>query len=159
MFGSAQASKPTTGLFGSTTTTSAPQTGGLFGSTQQTQGGGLFGSSTANLRRNGRVVWINDYHNATTGWRTVWLDNIQLNHNWRTVWVYATTADWGTVRFDHYFSASASRRTLRINYGLPTPTDWWPLFESRATAAQNTGGGCSGRVLHNQSKVVECSVD
>ena len=46
MFGSAQASKPTTGLFGSTTTTSAPQTGGLFGSTQQTQGGGLFGSST-----------------------------------------------------------------------------------------------------------------
>ncbi|KAE9371389.1 hypothetical protein N431DRAFT_377031 [Stipitochalara longipes BDJ] len=46
MFGSAQASKPTTGLFGSTTTTSAPQTGGLFGSTPQTQGGGLFDSNT-----------------------------------------------------------------------------------------------------------------
>ncbi|KAH8809049.1 hypothetical protein F5884DRAFT_391783 [Xylogone sp. PMI_703] len=51
MFGST-ANKPSTGLFGSTATPSAPQTGGLFGAatttaTGQPQTGGLFGPTTA----------------------------------------------------------------------------------------------------------------
>lgn len=47
MFGSTQASKP---LFGASTTTTAPQAGGLFGTAgaaTQSQTGGLFGSTTA----------------------------------------------------------------------------------------------------------------
>ncbi|TVY68758.1 Nucleoporin [Lachnellula suecica] len=49
MFGSTAGSKPTSGLFGSSTTgTSAPQTGGLFGTstTTQPQTGGLFGTTS-----------------------------------------------------------------------------------------------------------------
>ncbi|TGO29412.1 hypothetical protein BPAE_0015g00560 [Botrytis paeoniae] len=49
MFGSTQAAKPSTGLFGAPATTSAPQSGGLFGSTTSAapSTGGLFGSAPA----------------------------------------------------------------------------------------------------------------
>ncbi|KAF7945843.1 uncharacterized protein EAE97_004881 [Botrytis byssoidea] len=49
MFGSTQAAKPSTGLFGAPATTPAPQSGGLFGSTASAapSTGGLFGSAPA----------------------------------------------------------------------------------------------------------------
>ncbi|KAG9247088.1 hypothetical protein BJ878DRAFT_415610 [Calycina marina] len=50
MFGSTQASKP---LFGAATTTTAPQTGGLFGTASGTTGAGLFGNTASQAPASG----------------------------------------------------------------------------------------------------------